>query len=138
MYQGTKPAPPKIGTGSFSTPLSRSYTVSSKFGMRWGRQHTGIDLALPTGSPVIAADGGKVIFSGTNGTYGKLVIIDHGANLKTYYAHNSKLLVSKGDNVYKGQQISESGNSGRSTGPHLHFEVRVNNIPVNPEKYLKF
>lgn len=138
VYQGTKPAPPKIGTGSFSVPLSRSYTVSSKFGMRWGRQHTGIDLALPTGSPVIAADGGKVIFSGSNGTYGKLIIIDHGANLKTYYAHNSKLLVSKGDSVYKGQKISESGNSGRSTGPHLHFEVRVNNVPVNPEKYLKF
>jgi murein DD-endopeptidase MepM/ murein hydrolase activator NlpD len=138
LYVGTKPPPPKIGTGTFARPLSRSYTISSPFGSRWGRLHTGIDLALPTGSPVLAADGGKVIFSGNQGTYGLLVIIDHGGNLSSYYAHNSKLLVKKGDEVFKGQKISLSGNTGRSTGPHLHFEIRKNNVPINPTKYLSF
>lgn len=138
LYVGTKPPPPRIGTGTFARPLSRGYHVSSPFGARWGSMHTGIDLALPSGSPVLAADGGRVIFSGNQGTYGLLVIIDHGGNLSSYYAHNSKLLVKKGDEVFKGQKIALSGNTGRSTGPHLHFEIRKNNVPVNPTKYLKF
>lgn len=134
---GTKIAPATIGSGKFSKPVSRSYTVSSPFGSRWGRLHTGIDLAMPTGSPVLASDGGKVVFAGNQSSYGKLIVIDHGGNMESYYAHNSKLLVKKGDKVFKGQKIALSGNSGRSTGPHLHFEIRVNGIPKNPKKFVK-
>ncbi len=137
VLRGTAPPPPKKGTGTFSRPVRGGY-VTSGFGWRWGRKHQGIDIGVPTGTPVKAADGGVVVFSGTKGGYGKCVIIDHGANLKTLYAHNSKLHVRKGDKVFKGQVIADSGNTGRSTGPHLHFEIRKNNVPVNPTKYLSF
>lgn len=138
VYKGTKDPPPRIGTGSFMKPLSRGW-VSSPFGVwRGSSRHTGIDIAVPTGTAIKAADGGKVIFAGTNGSYGKCVIIDHGGFMSTLYAHNSKLLVKKGDNVFKGQKVSLSGNTGRSTGPHLHFEIRKNNIPINPTKYVRF
>ena len=136
VLKGTKELPPKIGTGTFSNPTRG--TLTSRFGSRWGRMHEGIDIAAKIGTPVNAADGGKVIFSGTSGAYGKLVKIDHGGGFVTYYAHNSKLLVSKGDKVFKGQKIAESGNTGRSTGPHLHFEVRKNGKPVNPLSYVKY
>lgn len=137
VLKGTKNPPPKIGTGVLAKPTSRG-VITSPFGWRWGRRHTGIDIGLPTGTAVKAADGGKVIFSGTKGAYGKCVIIDHGANIQTLYAHNSKLLVKKGDKVFKGQTIANSGNTGRSTGPHLHFEVRKNGTPVNPTQYVKY
>ena len=99
--------------------------------------HNGIDIGIPIGTPVKAADGGTVQFSGRMGTYGNLVIIDHGEGFTTYYGHNSQNLVSKGDKVHKGQTIAMSGNTGRSTGPHLHFEVRKFGAPVNPTNYLK-
>jgi murein DD-endopeptidase MepM/ murein hydrolase activator NlpD len=137
VYRGTKDPPPRKGTGTFAKPITRG-VVTSEFGWRWGRRHNGIDIGLPIGSDVKAADGGVVIFSGTKGGYGKCVIIDHGANLKTLYAHNSKLYVRKGDKVFKGQTIAASGNTGVSTGPHLHFEIQKNGTPVNPRKYLKF
>ncbi|MCT4565605.1 MAG: peptidoglycan DD-metalloendopeptidase family protein [Maledivibacter sp.] len=137
VLKGTKNPPPKIGTGKLAKPTSRG-VITSPFGWRWGRRHTGIDIGLPIGTPVKAADGGKVVFSGTKGGYGKCIIVDHGANIKTLYAHNSKLLVKKGAKVFKGQTIANSGNTGRSTGPHLHFEVRKNGTPVNPTKYVKY
>ncbi|WP_432661985.1 peptidoglycan DD-metalloendopeptidase family protein [Wukongibacter baidiensis] len=137
VLKGTKDPPPRIGTGKFAKPTSRGI-VTSPFGMRWGRRHTGIDIGLKTGTPVTAADGGKVIYSGYKGGYGKCIIIDHGANMKTLYAHNSALVVKKGDKVFKGQTIAKSGNTGNSTGPHLHFEVRINDTPVNPTKYVKY
>jgi len=137
VYKGTKNPPPRIGTGTFSKPTSRG-TISSGYGMRWGRRHNGIDIAIPIGTPVKAADGGVVIFSGDKGGYGRCVIIDHGANMSTLYGHNSTLLVKKGDKVFKGQTIAKSGNTGRSTGPHLHFEVRKNNVPTNPSSYVKY
>ncbi|WZL73087.1 peptidoglycan DD-metalloendopeptidase family protein [Clostridiaceae bacterium 35-E11] len=136
VLQGTKNPPPKVGTGTLSNPTRGR--LSSRFGYRWGRKHEGIDIAARIGTPVHAADGGKVVFAGTRSGYGKLVIVDHGANVKTYYAHNSKLVVSKGTKVFKGQKIAEVGNTGRSTGPHLHFEVRKNGVPVNPLKYVKY
>lgn len=135
---GTKEAPPTIGSGKFAKPASRGYTISSPFGRRWGSFHTGIDLAMPTGSPVFAADGGTVIFAGRQSSYGKLIVINHGGNVESYYAHNSRLLVSKGDKVFKGQQIAYSGSTGRSTGPHLHFEIRENGVPKNPKKFVRF
>lgn len=137
VYRGTKDPPPRKGTGTFAKPITRG-VVTSEFGWRWGRRHNGIDIGLATGSDVKAADGGVVVFSGTKGGYGKCVIIDHGANLKTLYAHNSKLYVKKGDKVFKGQTISASGNTGVSTGPHLHFEIQKNGTPVNPRNYLNF
>ena len=132
---GTKPPPPRQGTGTFAYPARGR--ITSGFGRRWGKNHNGIDIALPTGTPVKAADGGTVTFSGRQGTYGYLVIIDHGAGYTSYYGHNSKNLVSKGDKVHKGQTIALSGNTGRTTGPHLHFEVRKFGVPVNPINYLK-
>lgn len=137
VLKGTKKPPPRIGTGTFSKPTSRG-TITSSFGWRWGRRHEGVDIGMPVGTPVKAADGGKVTFAGWKSGYGKIVIIDHGGNMETRYAHNSELLVKKGDRVYKGQTIAKSGNTGRSTGPHLHFEVRKNGTPVNPLKYIKY
>jgi murein DD-endopeptidase MepM/ murein hydrolase activator NlpD len=135
VVKGTKEIPAKKGTGTFKMPTRGS--LSSRFGTRWGRAHEGIDLAAPIGTSVNAADGGVVISVGTNGAYGKLIKIDHGGGYVTYYGHLSKFFVSKGDKVYKGQKIAAVGNTGRSTGPHLHFEIRKNGTPVNPLKYVK-
>lgn len=136
-YRGTKPPPPKIGTGTFQRPSNRGY-VTSEFGWRWGRRHEGIDIGMPTGSSIRAADGGVVTYTGYRSGYGYLVIIDHGANMETRYAHLSKILVKKGQRVYKDQQIALSGNTGTSTGPHLHFEIRKNGVPQNPRNFVKF
>jgi len=137
VYQGTKPAPPKIGTGTYKNPTSRGY-ITSKFGPRSLGYHTGIDIGIPSRTEVYAADGGIVTYSGYKGTYGKLIIINHGANKETRYAHNSSLIVSSGEKVFKGQLIALSGSTGRSTGPHLHFEIRVNNNPINPINYVSY
>jgi len=134
ILKGTKEPPPKQGTGSFIMPTRG--TLTSRFGTRWGRTHTGIDLAARTGTAIYAADGGTVIFAGKNGSYGLVVDIDHGGGFVTRYAHCSKLYVKQGDKVYKGQQIAAVGSTGRSTGPHLHFEVRKNGVPQDPYKYL--
>lgn len=112
-------------------------TVTSTFGQRWGRDHDGIDIAAAIGTNVRAFMGGKVSFSGWQDGYGNLVILDHGNGLKTYYGHNSKLLVKVGQTVDTSAIIAKSGNTGRSTGPHIHFEVRKNENPVNPLPYLK-
>ena len=111
--------------------------ISSPFGPRWGRMHNGIDIAVPSGTPIKAAAEGTVKFSGWNGGYGYLVIIDHGNNVETYYAHNSRNLVDVGQRVDRGQTIARSGNTGNSTGPHLHFEIRHRGRPVDPQKYLR-
>ncbi|NLG84954.1 MAG: peptidoglycan DD-metalloendopeptidase family protein [Firmicutes bacterium] len=129
-----------LGTGRMMWPVSGR--VTSGFGWRrhpvlkTNKFHTGIDIAVPTGTPVYAADTGVVLIAGWRGGYGYLVAIDHGRGLSTFYAHNSTLLVKEGDVVVKGQRIALSGNTGLSTGPHLHFEVRVNGDPVNPMPYL--
>lgn len=110
--------------------------VTSGFGMRWGRMHTGIDIAVPTGTPVHASAAGTVVYASWMSGYGYLVAIDHGNGLATAYAHNSSLLVSVGQRASQGQVISLSGSTGHSTGPHVHFEVRVNGVPVDPLQYL--
>lgn len=136
LYVGTKAPPPKIGTGVFGRPAS-GYMITSRFGVwRGSSRHTGIDLAMSYGSPIYAADGGVVTFAGSKGTYGRLVIIDHGARKSTYYAHCSSLLVSSGQKVFKGQRIALVGSTGYSTGPHLHFEIRIGGTPVNPLNYV--
>jgi murein DD-endopeptidase MepM/ murein hydrolase activator NlpD len=110
--------------------------VTSGFGMRWGRMHTGIDIAVPAGTPVHASASGTVVYAGWMSGYGYLVAIDHGNGLATAYAHNSSLLVPVGQHVAQGDTISLSGSTGHSTGPHVHFEVRVNGVPVDPLLYL--
>lgn len=128
------------GTGQFSYPSNGSFT--SGFGWRvhpilgYRRFHSGLDFGAPHGSPIRAADTGRVIFAGWYGGYGRAVIIDHGNGLTTLYAHASSLSVSEGEAVQRGQTIAAVGSTGLSTGPHLHFEVRQNGEPVNPANYL--
>jgi len=138
VYKGTKDPPPKMGTGKLVYPASRG-VITSEFGVwRSYRRHTGIDIGLNVGSNIKAADGGVVTFAGYSSSYGKYIIVDHGGNMTTLYAHNSSLLVGKGDKVFQGQTIAYSGNTGNSTGPHLHFEVRINGVPKNPRNYVNF
>lgn len=117
-------------------PVSRG-TISSSFGERWGRMHKGIDIAAPTGTPIYAVRKGTVIFSGWQDGYGKVIKIDIGDGTVIIYGHCSILNVNKNDLVGAGEKIGEVGSTGNSTGPHLHFEVRKNDIPQNPEPYLK-
>lgn len=111
--------------------------ISSRFGIRWGKMHNGIDIAVVTGTPIKAAADGKVIYSGTNGGYGIMVIVDHGKGVETRYAHHSRNAVKVGQTVKRGDVIAYSGNTGVSTGPHLHFEIRYNGSAVDPLKYLR-
>lgn len=111
--------------------------ITSGFGPRWGRFHEGIDIAGATGASVRAAAAGVVRQSGWVGGYGKLVVLDHGDGLATYYGHNSQLLVTRGMSVERGQVISKVGSTGDSTGPHVHFEVRLHGQAKNPFLWLR-
>jgi murein DD-endopeptidase MepM/ murein hydrolase activator NlpD len=110
--------------------------LTSGFGYRWGRMHEGIDLAVSSGTPVVAAASGTVIVAGWMGGYGNLVVVDHGGGVSTAYGHNTIVTVGVGQHVAQGQLISYSGSTGHSTGPHVHFEVRINGSPVDPMGYL--
>jgi murein DD-endopeptidase MepM/ murein hydrolase activator NlpD len=110
--------------------------VTSGYGMRWGRLHEGIDITAPTGTPIWAAAAGTVIYAGWLGGYGNLVVVDHGNGLATAYAHASAILVFVGQSVAQGETVSLVGSTGNSSGPHLHFEVRVNGVAVDPLLYL--
>ena len=138
--QGTKERPTWLPTGTFRWPTTGR--ITSRFGYRsspggiGSTNHKGIDIAGSYGSPIYAADGGTVTYAGWMSGYGYLVQINHGNGYVTYYGHNSSLLVSVGDHVYKGQQIARMGSTGNSTGNHCHFEVRYNGVPKNPLNYL--
>jgi murein DD-endopeptidase MepM/ murein hydrolase activator NlpD len=110
--------------------------ITSPFGWRWGRMHEGIDLGAPYGTPIAAAAAGTVIYAGWMGGYGNLTVIDHGGGLSTAYGHQSRIAVGVGESVAQGQIIGYVGSTGHSTGPHLHFEVRVDGQPVDPLGYL--
>ncbi|GKX27606.1 metalloendopeptidase [Vallitalea longa] len=110
--------------------------ITSPFGSRWGSFHTGIDIGVRTGTRVKASESGTVIFAGWSGGYGYLVKISHSSGYTTYYAHNSRLYVKKGQKVSRGDVIAASGSTGNSTGPHVHFEIRKNGVPQNPTKYI--
>jgi murein DD-endopeptidase MepM/ murein hydrolase activator NlpD len=110
--------------------------VTSPFGWRWGRMHEGIDIGAPTGTPIRAAAAGTVIYAGWLGGYGNLSVIDHGGGIATAYGHQSSLAAGNGAYVAQGQVIGYVGSTGHSTGPHLHFEVRVNGVPQDPLGYL--
>ena len=135
---GTKEKPKTASKGTYKWPVSGR--ISSYFGGRYifgsYSYHSGLDITCSYGTSIKAADGGTVTFAGYKGSYGNLVIITHDNGVQTYYAHNSSLLVSAGDKVYQGQVIAKAGSTGRSTGPHCHFEVRVNGTAVNPLNYL--
>ncbi|BCR04388.1 peptidase M24 [Desulfuromonas versatilis] len=116
--------------------------VTSAFGVRRDpfngarKMHEGVDIASRTGTPVFATADGIVTQAETVSGYGKLVVVDHGYGFKTYYGHNSKLFVKVGQRVKRGEKVAAVGNTGRSTGPHVHYEVRRNGVPLNPRKYL--
>ena len=123
-----------IGTGEFIKPLDGTFT--SGFGQRWGRLHGGIDIASEIGTPISASDDGTVIYTGNCGTYGLLVKLDHNNGYITYYAHCSEIKVNVGDVVSKGDVVALVGNTGNSTGPHCHFEIRYDNVPKNPLDFI--
>ena len=110
--------------------------VTSPFGYRWGRLHAGIDIGVPEGTPIHAAAAGTVVLAAWTGGYGNYTCIDHGGGLATCYAHQSAYAVSTGAHVSQGQVIGYVGSTGHSFGPHLHFEVRINGVPVDPLGYL--
>ncbi|MGN0438587.1 MAG: peptidoglycan DD-metalloendopeptidase family protein [Lachnospiraceae bacterium] len=130
IRRGTKSRP------TYMYPVT-NWNVTSTFGQRWGRLHAGIDVGIPTGTTVRASRSGRVVTAGWVGGYGNCVMIDHGDGVQTRYGHLSQVLVSVGQYVDQGQQIALSGNTGRSTGPHLHFEMRVNGEATNPAPYLE-
>lgn len=127
---------------SRSTSLSNfMYTpsrgeITSPFGVRWGKMHNGIDIGASMGDPIYAAMDGKVCCAEWEDGYGNVIKIDHGSGVQTVYAHCSSIGVSLGQYVKRGEKIGQVGSTGRSTGPHVHFEVRVDNVPQNPSKYL--
>ena len=125
-----------------STPSTAGYIwpvcsyVTSEYGYRWGRQHKGIDIEGDRGDPIGAARAGVVIAAGRQGGYGNLVLIDHGDGVVTAYAHQSEIIVVPGQAVERGERIGSVGNTGNSTGPHLHLEFRINGAAANPRGYL--
>jgi murein DD-endopeptidase MepM/ murein hydrolase activator NlpD len=151
IYVLASPGPPAPAAGeegalpslaTTRTPLrwplaTARIVVGSPFGTREGRAHEGIDLPAPVGTPVFAAGDGQVAYAGTGiRGYGKMVVVKHAGDLLTVYAHNSVLLVAQGQPVRAGDRIALVGQSGRATGPHLHFEVRSGQIPRNPMGFL--
>lgn len=129
VKRGTKSQP------TYMYPVT-NWNLTSYFGYRWGRLHAGVDVGIPIGTTVRASRGGRVVTAGWLGGYGNCVIIDHGDGVSTRYAHLNEVTVGVGQYVNQGQQVALSGNTGRSTGPHLHFEIRINGQPVDPLPYL--
>ena len=126
--------PMRPGSGGLIWPVNGP--IVSPFGMRWGRLHAGVDIAVPSGTPVHAAKSGKVLIAGSVSGYGNYTCIGHGGGLSTCYAHQSSVGVSVGQSVSQGQVIGSSGCTGHCFGPHVHFETRINGAPVNPMGYL--
>jgi lipoprotein NlpD len=126
----------KVDKAPLKWPIAAP-VLSSLFGKRWGREHEGIDMAAPHGTPVLAAADGEVIYAGNQVRgYGNMVVVQHASDMLTVYAHNSVLLVKTGDRVSVGKPIAKVGSTGHSTGPHLHFEVRRGENPQDPLPFL--
>jgi len=121
----------------FDMPVRENFRFTSGFGMRWGRMHNGTDFAGPIGTPIYAPADGVVTFAGWSSGYGRLVKVQHAFGIETRYAHQSRIRVEVGQRLSRGDRIGDIGNSGRSTGPHLHYEVRVGGRPVNPMIYIR-
>ncbi len=145
MIRGAQAPPLRPHVAEARTPFGFMWpsrgAITSGFGLRrhpvWGimHVHTGVDIAAVWGSPVLAASDGRVIYAGWFGGYGRIVVIDHGQGISTLYGHLSQSLVPSGDEVHRGQVIARVGNTGFSTGPHIHFEIRINGTPVDPEGF---
>jgi murein DD-endopeptidase MepM/ murein hydrolase activator NlpD len=131
---GSPAGPVQHGSGGLIWPVNGP--IVSPFGMRWGRLHAGVDIAVPSGTPVRAAASGTVAIAGWVSGYGNYICIQHGGALSTCYGHNSSLGVSTGQQVGQGQVIASSGCTGHCLGPHVHFETRINGAPVDPMGYL--
>ncbi|MCP4569418.1 MAG: M23 family metallopeptidase [FCB group bacterium] len=112
--------------------ISRGYSDTP------GKKHSGVDLAIPEGTPVYSTAFGEVIYAGWDEAYGKMVVVKNGDSIETVYGHNSELMVQKGDTIFAGQRIALSGNTGQSSAPHLHYEIRVNGREINPMKYFVY
>jgi murein DD-endopeptidase MepM/ murein hydrolase activator NlpD len=134
VVRGGPPPDGRVSGSGLIWPLRGP--VTSPFGMRWGRLHAGIDIGAGSGTPIRSAKAGQVIFAGTMSGYGNAIIVDHGGGLSTLYAHQSRLGANDGQSVSQGQVIGYVGSTGRSTGPHLHFETRMNGSPQNPRRFL--
>ena len=141
------------GSSSFSTSRELNYqkvdlgislvrpvsgVLTSRYGYRWGRTHTGIDIGASYGTTIKAAASGTITFAGWKGSLGNLVVVSHGNGIQTYYGHCSSLLVSAGQKVSAGQAIAKVGSTGSSTGNHLHFEIRINGSSINPQSYVGY
>ncbi|MBX7113994.1 MAG: peptidoglycan DD-metalloendopeptidase family protein [Myxococcaceae bacterium] len=145
LHAGPPAAPPPVPPQALALTrlVAADARISSAYGTRADpfdgveRKHSGVDIAAAEGSPVLAAAGGVVRRAGPRDGYGFAVEVDHGDGVTTLYAHASALLVNEGDRVEKGQPVAQVGHSGRATGDHLHFEVRVGNRPVNPTRAFK-
>lgn len=136
LLVGTKPRPAGVGTGSFMMPYGGN--ITSRYGQRGARTHKGIDIVGPVGSKIYAADDGVVTYADyEDGGYGNIVKINHNNGYETFYAHCHTILVKSGEIVKKGDVIATVGNTGRSTGAHLHFEIRENGSALNPMQYIK-
>jgi murein DD-endopeptidase MepM/ murein hydrolase activator NlpD len=140
------PAPPERASRSRTDPVSGQQVsfvrpatgrLTSQYGRRWGRLHAGVDLAAGVGAPVFAVTDGTVTSAGSEGGYGRTIRLLHGDGTVSVYGHLSQLLVGEGQRVQAGEQIGEEGNTGQSTGPHLHFEIRVEGAPVDPRAWLR-
>lgn len=126
-----------ISNGDFIWPVPSRKKISSGYGHRWGRKHEGIDIPAPVGSHILSVAAGVVVYSGNDlGGYGNLTVISHGGGIFSVYAHAKKLFTRKGDRVHQGQVIAQVGMTGRTSGPHLHFELRHNSRALDPAKML--
>ena len=128
-----------MASGRYAWPVPGSSRISSNFGSRWGRHHDGIDIPARTGSHIVSVDNGVVVYSGKRlGAYGNITVIAHKNGLFSVYAHANKNYTVKGQKVHKGQVIATVGSTGRSTGPHLHFEIRRNSKALNPKNFVSY
>ncbi len=127
-----------LSSGDLQWPVPITKTISSGYGGRWGKEHKGIDIPAPVGSPFLSIDDGEVVYAGNElSGFGNLTVISHDYGIFSVYGHANKLLTQKGDKVKRGQVIGEVGNTGVSTGPHLHLEVRWQGQPMDPETFFK-
>lgn len=125
-----------INSGDFLWPVPSASRISSEFGPRWGRHHDGIDIPARPGAHIVAAQDGVVVHSGSMGGYGNIIVISHANGLFTVYAHNQKNLVRANQTVHRGQVIGQVGSTGRSSGPHLHFEIRHDSRALDPKRLI--
>lgn len=138
LYSNSRNISSRFGNKIFSWPVPSSKSISSNYGRRRRSFHDGIDITAPIGSHIIAASDGKILFNGRLRGYGKVIIVSHANNFHTVYGHLKRSYARKGQRVAEGEVIGQVGMTGKTSGPHLHFEVRFKNKILNPAHYLKW